>query len=265
MSDEPVDFDEHAVAWRDYRESPWGRVRYAVVAHSLNRIFPAASPGLRILDVGGGDGADALVLARAGHHVTILDAASGMLGTARDTAATEGLGNAVATLEGSLDDLAEWAPDGFDAVLCHFLLQYRSDTKADIRLLARVLKPGGLVSLIAPNPAGLVLAAAARRGPNAAEEELNRHVSHTVAFHQNVRKIDYQVARRLLDEEGLTVEAQYGGRCVNDLITDDQAKWDPAYYADLERLELALHDEEPYKLVGQYWHLVARLGEAPAP
>lgn len=252
-------FDEHLAAWREYQESPWGRVRYAVVAHTLCRVLPADGPRLRVLDVGGGDGADALPLARAGHHVTILDPARGMVGLARGTAAREGLEEFVSAVDGSLDDLACWPVGGFDVVLCHFLLQYRQDTMADIRLLTRVLQPGGLLSLIAPNPAGLVLAAAARRGPGAAEAELNRHVTHTVTFDQDVRKIDQQEAVRLLGGEGLTVEGQYGGRCVNDLITDDAAKWDPDYYSDLERLEIALSDKEPYKLVGQFWHLMARL------
>jgi len=74
-----------------------------------------------------------------------------------------------------------------------------------------------------------------------------------------VRKIDQQEAVGCLAGEGLTIEGQYGGRCVNDLITDDAAKWDPDYYSDLERLEIALSDKEPYKLVGQFWHLMARL------
>ena len=252
-------FDAHALAWRDYRDSPWGRLRYAAVAHTLSHVLPAAGAALHVLDVGGGDGADALALARAGHQVTILDTAGGMLNLAREAAAKEGLADAVSCVEGSLDDLAQWPSADFDAVLCHFLLQYRSDTASDIRLLARVLKPNGLLSLIAPNPAGLVLAAAARRGPNAAVEELNRHVTHTVTFGRDVRKIEYQEARRLLAEARFAVEGQYGGRCVNDLITDDAAKWNSGYYADLERLEIALQNKEPYKFVGQYWHLVARL------
>lgn len=251
-------FGEHLAAWREYKEAPWGRIRYAVVAHTLGRVLPVGGSGLRILDVGGGDGTDALALARAGHHVTVLDTASGMVRLARETAAEEGLTEAVSAVDGSLDDLAGWPEGGFDAVLCHFLLQYRQDTQADIRLLARVLRSGGLLSLIAPNPAGLVLAAAVRGGPSAAEGELKRDVTHTVTFNQDVRKIDYQEALRLLGEEGFTVEGQYGGRCVNDLITDDAAKWNPDYYAELERLEIALSDTEPYKFVGQFWHLVAR-------
>ena len=252
-------FDEHLAAWREYTASPWGRLRYAVVAHTLGRVLPVGPPALRVLDVGGGDGTDALALARAGHRVTVLDTSGPMLDVARAAAAEQGLADMVTTRQGSLDDIAVWARGGFDVVLCHFLLQYRPDTKADVRLLARALAPGGLLSLIAPNPAGLVLSAAVRRGPRAAEQELMRDVAHTVMFERDVRKISHEAARAALSEEGLRVEGQYGGRCINDLITDDAVKWEPDYYQALERLEIRLSDREPYNLVGQFWHLVARL------
>ena len=60
-------------AWRAYAATPWGRIRYAVVEETLRRETARLGAGLRILDVGGGDGRDAIPLARRGHRVTILD------------------------------------------------------------------------------------------------------------------------------------------------------------------------------------------------
>ncbi|MEV4258010.1 hypothetical protein AB0J52_33020, partial [Spirillospora sp. NPDC049652] len=65
-------FDDHADAWDRWREAPWNRLRYRLVAHTLARAADVANGGpLRVLDVGGGDGGDALPLARLGHHVTV--------------------------------------------------------------------------------------------------------------------------------------------------------------------------------------------------
>jgi hypothetical protein len=37
-------------------------------------------------------------------------------------------------------------------------------------------------------------------------------------------------------------------------------KQDPGWFADLLRLELALHDREPFNRIGAYWHLLATRG-----
>ncbi len=65
-----------------------------------------------------------------------------------------------------------------------------------------------------------------------------------------------EVAADLADL-GLTVVGDYGGRIANDLLVDDTAKADPAFYRDLERLELALFDRDPYRRIGIFWQLVA--------
>ena len=98
-------FDDHQEAWMAYRASPWGRLRYAVVAQTLAEAL--GEEPLRILDVGGGDGGDALPLAVAGHDVAVLDDSPAML----EAAAKAGLQTIEGTLDGKL-------PAGFNAVLC---------------------------------------------------------------------------------------------------------------------------------------------------
>jgi len=52
-------------------------------------------------------------------------------------------------------------------------------------------------------------------------------------------------------------EEVLGLRVANDLVTDDEAKQDPDFYEALRRLELALHDREPYNRTGIAWHVLA--------
>jgi len=249
-------FDDHVQQWREWAAAPWGRIRFAVVRHTLTQVLGGRGP-LRVLDVGGGDGGDVIPLAAAGHDVTIVDPSEAMLALADEAARDRDV--ALRTVRGSIDDL----PTGFDAVLCHFVLQYRPDPAADLAKLVAAARPGGLLSIIAPNPAGAVLGRLVRSGPAAALAELAADTGTTATFAQATRKITDTEMRDYLAAAGCEVVAQYGGRCANDLVTDDAAKWDPAFYTDLERLEIALCDREPFRRLGQFWQLVARTAAWP--
>ena len=72
-------FDDRAGEWASWQASPWGRLRYAVVRETTARAVAALPGRLRVIDVGGGDGADSLPLAAQGHEVTVLDFAPELL------------------------------------------------------------------------------------------------------------------------------------------------------------------------------------------
>lgn len=262
----PDPFEEHLSRWQAWAEEPWGRLRFAIVRHTLAPHVAALGAGpLRVLDVGGGDGRDSLPLAEAGHDVVVVDTAPAMLAEARRRAADAGVPDRVRVVCAGLDDLpgadlpgADLPGDGFDLVLCHFLLHYRPEPAEDVARLASLLRPGGRLSVIAPNPDGLVLQRLVRGGPGAALEELAREDWHTVTFDEAGHKLTHEAAASALEAAGLEVVGRYGGRCANDLLTDDEAKHDPDYYAALERLELTLCDREPFWRLGTFWQLVAR-------
>jgi S-adenosylmethionine-dependent methyltransferase len=256
-------FDEHLARWRTWTTEPWGRLRFAVVRHTLAREVAAVAAAvgsrpLRVLDVGGGDGRDSEPLAAAGHQVTVMDTAPGMLAEARRRAAEAGLTQRTRTVHAGLDDLPGAVEGGYDLVLCHFLLHYRPTPAEDVALLAELLGPEGRLSVIAPNPDGLVLQKLVRRGPVAALEELASDAWHTVTFDEDGHKLSHEACAVAMSASGLDVVSLYGGRCANDLLTDDDAKYDAEYYADLERLELQLCDREPFRRIGTFWQLVAQ-------
>lgn len=256
---DPSVFDDRMDRWHEYAESPWGRIRFAVVRHTLERVLAKLGPGpLRILDVGGGDGRDSVPLARLGNDVTVLDTSERMLAAAAEQARAHGVDDRVRTIAGSLADVLALAGSGYDVVLCHFLLQYRPDTVSDVRTLTGAVRPGGMLSLIAPNPNGSVLARLVREGPEAALEELETDVGYAATFDRRVRKIADEEARSAIESAGCTVLAQYGGRCANDLVVDNMPKYDDAYFSRLQELEIALCDRPPFTRIGQFWQLVAQ-------
>ncbi|MCD2497372.1 MULTISPECIES: bifunctional 2-polyprenyl-6-hydroxyphenol methylase/3-demethylubiquinol 3-O-methyltransferase UbiG [Microbacterium] len=244
-------FSEKLQAWQQYTRTPWARIRYAVVAEILRREASTLGAGLRVLDVGGGDGMDALPLARAGHDVTIVDPSESWLAEAQRRARAEA--TTISTIRGGLDDL----PEGeWDLVLCHFVLRYRPADGGDIPALARRVRRGGRLSVMDVNPAGRVLRTVVSDGPAAAMAELQADTLAVHTFNTEVRKVE---ADRISDEAraaGLVQVGHYGNRIANDLLVDDLPKHDESYFDDLLALELELSGREPFNRIGFAWQLV---------
>ncbi|RSS90395.1 class I SAM-dependent methyltransferase [Streptomyces sp. WAC05292] len=115
---------------------------------------------LRVLDVGMGQGTQALRLARAGHRVTGLEKDPGMLEVAREALSAEpaGIQERVELLEGDGRETgAHFTPGSFDVVLCHGVLMYVPEPDAMLAGLARMLAPGGLLSLLVRNGDALAM------------------------------------------------------------------------------------------------------------
>ncbi len=255
-------FDSHLAAWRAWQGEPWGRLRYAVVWHVLQRhLASVTSSGkpLRILDVGGGDGTEAVRLASDGHAVTLVDYSAGMLGVARRIAAEQHVSARLTTVEGAVERLDGLHIGEFDVVLCHFVIQYLAEPAQALAAIERRLRAGGFLSLVAPNPAGEVLATAVReRDFDAAHALVSAERSHAATFDQDVALITAVRAEALLADAGLAPSHRYGGRIVMDLVADDAVKYDAESFAAMERLEIALCGLSPYRDIGRFWQIVSR-------
>lgn len=244
-------FSEKLSQWRAYTESPWARIRYATVAEVLRRQCAALGDRIRVLDVGGGDGMDALPLAVAGHDVTIVDPSQAWLAEAQRRADEEEVG--IRTILAGLDDLplGEW-----DLVLCHFVLRYRPAEARDLAELGSRVRPGGRLSVMDVNPAGRVLRALLSDGPSAAASELHAARIAVETFKTDARKVDVDHVQADAAAAGLTMVGRYGNRIANDLLIDNTAKYDATFFNELLKLEIELCDREPFNRVGFAWQLV---------
>ena len=109
---------------------------------------------LRVLDVGMGQGTQALRLARAGHQVTGLEQDATMVAAAREALSVEpeGIRERVRIIEGDGRDTGvHFLPGSFDVVLCHGVLMYVEEPDPLLAGLARMLAHGGLLSLLVRN------------------------------------------------------------------------------------------------------------------
>lgn len=129
-------------------------VRQRLVAAQLRDVL-GGRDDLRILDVGCGQGTQALTLARAGHRLTGLDPASRLLKEFAAALAREpvDIRERVRLVVGTGEQAADLALGPFDAVLCHGVLMYLDDGEV-ARLVAAVTEvtaPAGVLSLLVRN------------------------------------------------------------------------------------------------------------------
>lgn len=258
METSPDAFDANMDAWRQQQATPWMQLGYRIVQTNLARHL--ASGPLRVLDVGGGNGAYALPLAAAGHHVTIADYSPAMLADAREAAERAGFHERLTLVHSDLIALpSHVAGRQFDLVLFHNVIQYVEDAQRALAILAGLLRPSGLFSLLTPNPVSEVLRAAlVDRRPDEALATLEASVAHTTVFRVDVRRYPVASLQQWLQDAGLELVAHYGVRCVNDYILGNELKYQPDFLASLERLELTLSDRDPFRQIARGTHLVAQ-------
>lgn len=136
---------------------PRAVVRQELVARQLDEQIVGRFPvgqRLRVLDVGMGSGARALRLARAGHQVTGVEQEPALISTARRalTAEPEGIRERLRIVQGDGRDTGvHFLPGSFDVVLCHEVLMHVEEPDPLLAGLARMLAPGGLLSLVVRN------------------------------------------------------------------------------------------------------------------
>jgi SAM-dependent methyltransferase len=143
--------DAAARHWDEmYRSRPrvWsGRPNPQLVAEAAG-----LEPGTA-LDLGCGEGADALWLAEQGWTVTAVDVSAVALERAEQHAAASAAGNRITWLQRDLD---AWAPEEqFDLVSAQFLHSTEAPWQRPHRVAADAVRPGGTLLIVGHHPEGL--------------------------------------------------------------------------------------------------------------
>ena len=231
-------------------------VRQHLVAKQLSAELPP--PSVRIIDLGCGQGTQAIRLARRGYEVTGVDASAALLARfERDLAAEPAEVRARVRVErGLIENAAERAGVSRSAaVLCHGVLMYHADPDPVLHAIAGLTAPGGLVSLLVRNGDALAM----RPGllgdwAQCAEAFGSASYHNRIGVTARADRLADLTSR--LAGHGLQVTAWYGVRVFTDSAADD-AEPPPDLQALLDCEERAGRTD-PYRQVAALLHLIAR-------
>lgn len=244
-------------------EQPWiehlGNLRNVVRQEVIARqLAPLAGRGATVLDVGCGQGTQALRLAGAGCQVTAVDPSSDLLDLCAEAARTSHLG--IELLLGSIDQVDDLCGGRtFDLVCCHGVMMYLDDWAQAIANLAERMEPDGRLSITFRNGHALAMRPGLRGDWGAA----------LAAFHSTayVNELGLRARAGRVDEieaalaaAGLHPVAWYGVRVFTDPVAADVPP------PDAETLEFVVAAEEragatvPYKWLASQLHVVAEAG-----
>ena len=199
---------------------------------------------LDVVDLGGGTGGFAVPLARLGHRVTVVDPSPDALASLERRAAEDGVSERVRAVQGDLGSVFDAvAKESADAVLCHGVLEVADDPAEGMGAAARVLRPGGLVSVLAASRDGLVVARA-----------LGGNIAGALAALRGPtpRRFTEDALVELLRAAGLEVVSRHGVLLFADLVPTAAAD-DP----DLIELEVATASRPEFRALATRLHVLA--------
>ncbi len=249
-------FAGHEERW----QARLGKLRDLVRQELVTRQLDAelVPPPVRIIDLGCGQGTQALRLARRGYEVTGVDASPALLDRLeRDLAAEPAEVRARVRVEhGLIEDWAERSVvSPAEAVLCHGVLMYAVEPGPVLRAVARLTAPGGMASLLVRNGDALAMRPGLF-GDWAACAEAFGTVTYANRIGVTARadRLDDLTAR--LAGHGLQVSAWYGVRVFTDTAADDAGP--PPDLETLLTCEERAGCTDPYRRVAALLHLIAR-------
>lgn len=136
---QPTRWDDHVSVYEEVFE-PF-TLQFAQAAISALGVAAGSS----VLDVGAGSGGAALALAEQGQRVTAIDASSHMVGRILARAAERGLSVDARSMDGRA---LQFADATFDAALSVLGIVLFPDAERGLSEMRRVVRPGGLVSVV---------------------------------------------------------------------------------------------------------------------
>jgi SAM-dependent methyltransferase len=223
-------------------------------------LLPHLTPRTHLLDLGCGDGALSIGLARVCARVTALDLAEDELAWGREYAARHGVDN-IAFVAGDAASLP-FDDCAFDAVLAHSVLESGVDVATVLAETCRVLRPGGVLGVASVEYGGLILAggeADLLLRSNAVREQLWLRVGADPFLGRELRRLVGEAG--FVDVEATTKAFSYGTPPRVRAFAEGRGAEcaDPEYVAEAVAGGLATPEE--LAAMAQAW---AVWGESPA-
>lgn len=242
----------HAAALADAYVRATGTIRFELVTRALLMHMPPSPQ--RVVDVGGGFGLQAIMLARAGHRVVVLDIDEKMLAVARDKLSGEPpeVSSRIELVCGDGREAARLVGTGFDLACCHSVLMYEEDFAPMLSGLVGLVREGGLLSVLSINRESYAMRSGLQGHWREAEAILEGreldgpHVQIRQHTRAEVAEVLASSGARVRDWQGIGV------------FTDHLTRW--AGEEDLDeicRVEWLASHRDPYRQVARCFHMIA--------
>ncbi len=259
---EPADSSSFATGVGLWRES-LGQVRDAVRQELVTRQLAAHLPSTsgaerpRVLDVGCGQGTQAIRLARRGYDVTGIDPSDELLAVARTEAKAESdaVGARLRFERGTLLGLENGRAESFDVVCCHGVLMYLPSLAEGIAALVGAARPGGLVSVLTRNRAGIAMRAGMSGDWTAALTGFDARYYRNRLGIDSVRADEPAEVAATFEGIGASRVSWYGVRLFSDHWTTVDV---PTDFEELVAAEEQAGQRDPYRALTSLTHTLAR-------
>ncbi len=241
---------------------PRASLRTAVVWEVLTealdrRVKVTGREALDVLDTGGGSGNFAVPLAALGHRVTVVDPSPNALFALERRAAEAGAAERVQGVQGDvlgLFDVVERG--GYDAVLCHGVLEYVEDPAEGVRNAVDALRPEGALSLLAAGLGGAVLSRALAGHFTEARHALSDPAGRWGDGDPVPHRFTAEQLIELVGAAGATAGAVHGVRVFADLVPGVLVDTEPGALDALLKLEAAAAELPAFHAVATQLHVL---------
>ncbi len=229
--------------------------RTAVVWDALTEVLAdgPTSEVASVVDIGGGTGGFAVRVAGLGHRVTVVDPSPDALAALARRADESGVADLVTGQQGDLASVLDLVPEGSaDVVLCHGVLEIVDDPEAALTVLARLLRPGGTLSLLVGQRHAAVFHRAMAGHFGQAQALLD-----DPAAGGGPHRFTAEEVRQVLETTGFDTRAVHAVRVFVDLVPSSLVDLEPGAGAALVALEQAVADRPEYLPLATQLHVLA--------
>ena len=174
-----------------------------------------------------------------------------MLAAAKQASAKAGTSTNMRFVHAAIQDL-DTSSMSYDLVLCHAVLEWTQEPQVVIEQLLRLLRPGGVLSLMFFNLHSTVFRSLIR---GYLDKALQGDFKGSGQGLTPVNPLEPQWVLELLQRRDVSVFIKSGIRVFHDYMHKDVR--DRRNESDIMELEMRYSRLEPYRSMGRYYHIVA--------
>lgn len=209
----------------------------------------------RIVDLGGGNGQLAIMLAKMEHDVTIVDIDSKMLAIAERDLLKESIKvrNRVKLVLGRGSNACNLVGNNFDIACCHGVIKFENDPIPILSSLVNLVKKRGIISVLSLNTDSIAMRSGLQQKWREARLsiEQNRQMGNQ---YLPIREYSRKEVSHILTANKAKIKKWYGVGIFTDHITKEILVNDPE---DVYSLEWLAGTKDPYRQIARCFHIIA--------